>query len=252
MNPNSVWLKHRIASGRLGMLAKVFLNKYACSTLMTLVYAHCLAQSNIYSLSIYSGGTSYTELCSSALPFSTNKYKLTLVSWVEDANGFTVMDINHKRVATDVPRRFLEVECSSECFWFDLDFAPSKRAGLTLGNCTKVTAKRNSGDIIQAVKECVISRGGFATNSSPLVSRSDWICVSREALDVIVLEGGRFETIRRLLEQVLGAPNADVRSSSPIGNGRSLTYSLNQNGAVLNLTGSSTHTILSVLGNRRR
>jgi len=223
----------------------LFWNKLVSFGLLALAATqHCLAQSNVYSLSVYSGGTSYTELCSYAFPFSTNKFRLTVVSWLEDAKGYTVMDINHKRTATDVPRRFLEVECHAECFWFDLHFAPSKRASLTLGNCTKVIAKRSSGDFIQVLTECVTSRGGFVTTNLPTVSRSDWIRVSRQPVDVLVLEGDRFATIQKILEQVLGAPDASVHSNSPVGNGRSITYTPNQIGAALNLTANSTNTVL--------
>ena len=244
--------KHWNACRRHAMLVSAFGNKYVCSTLIALATMHCLAQSNIYSLSIYSGGTSYTELCSYALPTTTNKFKLTVVSWLEDANGFTVIDIDHKRTATDVPRRFLEVQCSAECFWFDLDFSPSKRASLTLNNCTKVIATGSSGDLIQAITECATNRGSFAITNRQPVSRSDWIRVSREALDIIVVEGDRFATIQKLLEQVFGAPDADLHSTSPIGNGRSITYTPDQIGVAMNLAGNSTHTVLSIVGKRRR
>lgn len=252
VDPNSIRLKYWNASCWLAMLVCAVQNKYVWSTWMTLASIHCLAQSNIYSLSVYSGGTSYTELCSYALPFSTNKCKLTVVSWLEDANGFTVMDINHKRTATDVPRRFLEVECSAECFWFDLDFAPSIRASLTLNNCTKVIATRSSGDLIQVLTECVTSRGGFVTTNVQPVSRSEWIYVSRETLDVIVVEGDRFATIQKHLEQVFGAPDTSAHSTSPVGNGRSIAYIPNQIGVAVNLTGNSTHTVLSIIRKRGR
>ena len=75
--------------------------------------------------------------------------------------------------------------------------------------------------------------------------------MSREALDILVVEGDCFATIQKRLEQVFGAPDAGVHSTSPIGNGRSITYTPKQIGAALNLTGNSTHTVLSIIGKRR-
>jgi hypothetical protein len=49
--------------------------------------AQALAQSNVYSLAIYAGGTSYQELCWLDLPFPPYHYKITQRSRYENAEA---------------------------------------------------------------------------------------------------------------------------------------------------------------------
>lgn len=173
-----------------------FWNKLVSFGLLALAAKqHCLAQSNVYSLSVYSGGTSYTGLCSFAFPFSTNKFRVTVVSWLEDVNGLTVIDLGRKRKATDVPRRFLEVECSAECFWFDLDFTPSRGASVTIG-CTKVIATRSRGDLLQTLGNASpIEEVSSPLVCHPFLDQNGFACHARRSTSsywrVIVLRRSR-------------------------------------------------------------
>jgi hypothetical protein len=51
--------------------------KLFSATLLLLSSEWCKAQSNVYSLAVYAGGTSYKDLCSFELPFAPHQFKLT-------------------------------------------------------------------------------------------------------------------------------------------------------------------------------
>ncbi len=194
--------------------------------------ANMRGQSNVYSVAIYAGGTSYLELCSVSLPYSPYRYKLTQRSWYEDANGLTIIDSGHERARGGVLQRSIDVECGSESFSIRID--PSSK-----------DVEKGSGDLAQFVVQSISKHGGrVATNELPVIQAS-WFRESRPAQEVLVLKEDRFTELQRFLNQAYGAPDAAIRSSAS--NGRSLTYSLQQIGVTLNLTANPQVTILSII-----
>jgi hypothetical protein len=83
------------------------------------------------------------------------------------------------------------------------------------------------------------------------VLQTNWARLSRETLDIIVVTGDHFTEIQNLLEQAYGKPDTGISSSTFIGNGSSLTYSPQQIGVVLDLTGDTRQTIVSVIGKQK-
>jgi hypothetical protein len=224
------------------------LNKKSVVAILALMLSwRCHTQSNVYSVAIYSGGTSYREICSLSLPFPPNHYKLTERSWREDSNGLTVMDIQHKNAPGDVLRRSLEVESGSETFVVPLDTVSKRK----IKDRDGIPFMKESGDISQLVTQCATNRGGYMTTNTLPVIQASWIRQSRTNQDIIVVDGDRFTELQTLLEQVYGKPNVGINSSAPIVNDRSLTYSPGQTGVVLNLSGDSTETIVSVMGKQK-
>lgn len=205
----------------------------------------CEAQSNVYSLSIYATGTSYTELCSLILPFPPNHYKLTDRSWQEDANGFYVVDFSHRDAPGNAHRHSLEIEYGSKVFAIPLGPVSPKKVEAT----NVVFATKGSGDFGPLVTQCVMTLGGHPTTNNTLPTfQANWFQLSQINLEVIILNGDRFTQVQALLTQAYGAPDNGIRSHTPIGNARSLTYTPLQAGVVLALTGNSEQTILSVIG----
>ena len=221
--------------------------KSTLSVFVLLTSLCCEAQSNVYSLAIYSAGNSWADLCSLTLPFPPYQYRLTERSWCEDANGLTIMDIKHEKVRGNVLRRLLEVQCGTNSFSIPLDSVPPKKAK----NGNDIASVKNSGDLARLIIGYATSRGGHVVTNRPTVLRTSWICQSREAQDIIVLDGDYFTEVQRFLEQTYGAPETTIRSSTPVGNGRSVTYTPQQIGVVVNLTADSTQTIVSVIGRRK-
>ncbi len=88
------------------------------------------AQSNVYSLAIYAGGTSYHDLCSFDLPFPAYHLKITQRSRYEDAEGGVVMDVKHDKDPEMVLCRYWDVECGLASFTVALDRPPPLRARL--------------------------------------------------------------------------------------------------------------------------
>jgi hypothetical protein len=76
---------------------------------------------------MYSGGTSYQQLCSFTSPFYPYDYELTERSRYEDTNGFVIIDIGHEIERGGLLCRYLDVECCSESFTCPLDRVPPKR-----------------------------------------------------------------------------------------------------------------------------
>jgi hypothetical protein len=222
--------------------------KSVLSTLVLMFSLYCEAQSNVYSLAIYSGGTSYRQLCSFSFPFPPYRYELTERSWREDANGLTIMDIRHKKAPGEVLRRSLEVECGSASFIVPLDSVPSKK--VASGSVTP--GVKGSGNLAPLVTQCTTNRGGhLTTNTLPAIEAS-WIHHSQESQDLVVVDGDHFTEVQRFLELAYGAPDTEIRSPTPPGNGRSLTYAPKQIGVVLVVMADSRQTILSVVGKQKR
>jgi hypothetical protein len=204
-------------------------------------------QSNVYSLAIYSAGHSWADLCSLSLPFPPYQYKLTERSWCEDANGLTIMDIGNKKAKCGVLRRMLEVQCGSNSFSVSLDSRPLKGEGSNLGP----PGTKGSGDLARLVAQCVTNRGGQVTATVQAAMPVGWVLHSREIQDLIVVDGDHFTEVQRLLEHTCGAPDSTLHSAAPVGNGRSLTYTPQQLGVLLNVTGDSRQTVVSVIGRRK-
>jgi hypothetical protein len=81
--------------------------------------------SNVYSLGIHSGGTTYWGRCSLAFAHPPYKYKLSERAWCEDANGLHIMGIGRKPEGA-ILHRALDVECGSESFTVTLEPVSSK------------------------------------------------------------------------------------------------------------------------------
>jgi len=126
-----------------------------------------------------------------------------------------------------------------------------------LGGCSKqsglsVSGTKGTGDVVPLAMQCVASRGGHpSTNTLPVV-QANWTQQSREIQDIILVDGDHFAEIQKVLEQAFGAPDTKLGSSTvaPVGAGRSLTYSPQQIGVVLNLTADSRQTVVSVMGKK--
>src|ERR1051326_1336690 len=145
----------------------------------------CEAQSNVYSIGIYSAGTSYADICSLTLPFPPYRYKLTERSWLEDTNGFTIIDIYHKSAPDDVYRRSLEVECGSERFIVPLDSLPSRRDK----SVDRSLVKKGSGDLVHLVTQRATNRGARAITNTLVVVQANWMILSRKFQDIVVVDG---------------------------------------------------------------
>ena len=206
------------------------------------VSLNCHAQP-VYSAGVHSGGTDYFELSSTTLPFPPHEYKLTRVTWLEDTNGFTIMDINHKTAAGDVLRRSLEVVCGSEKFMVPLDSIPPQQVKSGYG----LPVMTSSGDLAQLVTQYVTNRSGRVTTNALPVVQASWVRQSRPTQDIIVVDDDHFTEVKKFLEQAYGKPDAVISSAAPDLNGHSLTYIPAQVGVVLNLTGGLGMTIVSVI-----
>ena len=88
------------------------------------------AQSNVYSLGIYAGGTSYQVLCALDIPFPPYHYKITQRSRYEDADGLVIIDAGHENERGGVLCRYWDVECGTESFTVWLDRPQPLRARL--------------------------------------------------------------------------------------------------------------------------
>lgn len=218
---------------------------WAC--LMNVGSLCCSAQSNVYSLAVYSAGTSYSDLCSLTLPFPPFKYKLTEISWREDVTGFTIMDIRRTNSPSDRIRQELEVQCDSERFGLKLysGSLKNRRIGDSL------PTEKSSGDLAQWIMQRTTNRGGHASTNSVPTFQTNWLRHSQTNLEIFILEGDHFANVQNLLEQACGKPDARIMSSTPIGNGRSITYTPKQIGVLLNLTGNSSQTIVSIIGKQK-
>src|SRR5512133_735016 len=126
-----------------------------------------------------------------------------------------------------------------------------------LGGCSKqnglsLAGTEGSGDLVSLAMQCAASRGGHASTNTLPVVQANWTHQSREIQDVILVDGDHFAEIQKVLEQAFGAPDTKLGSSTvaPVGAGRSLTYSPQQIGVVLNLTADSRQTVVSVMGKK--
>ena len=217
------------------------------ATLALLITGWCGAQSNVYSLAVRAGGTSYADLCSFEFPFAPHTLRLTLQSWLEDGSGLGIMDPLHKRTATDVFRRKLQVQYGSNSVTFSLVSIPPKLAKRDAG----LAAQKGSSDLARTIVEYATSRGGTAvTNPIPLM-QAGWLQKSQDKLDVIAVDGDHFAEMENILRQAYGPPDATLHSSAPIGNGRSLCYSPHQIGVLLNLSADLQETVVTLIAGRK-
>lgn len=75
-------------------------------------------QSNVYSLAIYSGGTSYLELLSLNFPFYPYRYTVTKRSRFEDGKGLVIL--GNAKAQGGVLHEYLDVEIGSKSFTLPL------------------------------------------------------------------------------------------------------------------------------------
>lgn len=199
-------------------------------------------QYQTYSLGAYSGGTSYFEICSLALPVPPYQFKLTSCNWFEDTNGLHIISLDQQ--AKGIPQRSIAVECGSNSFRVPLTAASS------IIDTNSAPVIEGSGDLVQLVKQCATGRGGHATTNPVPAIQASWIQQSRELQDIIVVNGNHFTDFQRFLEQAYGSPDATIQFSTAL-SARSLTYTPREIGVVLNLTADSCETILSIIGRRK-
>ena len=103
------------------------MNKKRIFVIVSLVASFC-CHAQVYSVAIFSGGTSYQQLCSIDLPFPPYHCKVTQRSRYEDTDGLVIIGVGHEKERGGIPCRYLDVECGSESFTVWLDRAPPKRA----------------------------------------------------------------------------------------------------------------------------
>ena len=213
-------------------------NPCVFSTLMVLVPLCCQAQ--ILSVGIYSGGCSYHTLSSTAFPFPPYNYELTLKSWRENAMGQT-MDVNHKEAPGDVRRRSLLVECGSERFDIPLKSGAASK-GASAANSPVV---KEAGDLARLITQCAANRkGDIRTNGLPHI-QATWVQHSRPSQDLVIVDGDRFAEVQKLLTQAWGPPEPGMSSSNY--NARSVSYTQDRIGLMLNLTSTWSDTIISIV-----
>lgn len=82
------------------------------------------AQSNVYSLGIFHGGTSYNDYCSFHLPFPPERFSMSQRAWFEDSRGLHIMNPGHEKEQGGILQRVLDVECGKEHFHVRLDPCP--------------------------------------------------------------------------------------------------------------------------------
>jgi hypothetical protein len=82
------------------------------------------AQSNIYSVGIFSAGTTYFNLCSLAFPSPPYQFTLQERSWYQTADGLHIINFGREREDGGIFQRVLEVGCGSESFTVRLDPCP--------------------------------------------------------------------------------------------------------------------------------
>jgi hypothetical protein len=211
------------------------------------VMATCRAA--VYCQGIYSAGTSYFPVCSIALHFPPFSYKLTEISWLEDANGLTVMSIERKAKPGDVAQRTLQVECGSESFFVPFDSTPTKR----FRSRDDPPTLKGSGDFTLMLTQCATNRGGHPiTNALPVI-QVNWIRASQTNEDIFVLEDDHFTEAQNLLQQAYGKPDETISSTeSSGGKCGSISYTPAQTGVFLNLASTCEGTtILSIIGKQK-
>ena len=98
------------------------------AAVLLMARCRCEAQSNVYSVAIYAGGTSYRELCSFDFPFPPYHFSITERSWYEDVNGLTIIDVGREKARGGTLRRSLDVELGSEHFSIPIEPVPVKIA----------------------------------------------------------------------------------------------------------------------------
>ncbi len=118
----------------------------------------------------------------------------------------------------------------------------SKQGGLSL------SGTKGSGDLVAMMMECVTNRGGRAFTNAPPIIQTTWTYQKRDVEDIIIADGDHFAEIQKFLEQAYGAPDSKL-GSLPISrlSGRLFVYSPGQAGVLLELGGSSSQTIVTVM-----
>lgn len=142
------------------------------SMVVVVISVWCVAQSNVYSLAVYSAGNYFADMCSFDFPFPPYRFKLTQRSWFEDANGLTIIDARREKTHGGIMRRCVEVECESDRFCIRLDSFQPKRGSSNM-------PEMGSGDLSRLVTQCVAARGGHSTTNTLPAIQVAWVRVSR-------------------------------------------------------------------------
>jgi len=110
-----------------------------------------------------------------------------------------------------------------------------------------------SGNLVPLVVLCATNRGGYVPAGPLPAVQASWTHQSRDLQDIILVSGDHFAAVQEVLEKAYGPPDGKLGSSgpAPLGPGKALTYSAQQCGVVLNLTGDSKQTIVTVMGRKR-
>jgi hypothetical protein len=211
--------------------------------------ARVTCQAQVYANGLYSMGTSYYEICSTALPCRPYKYKMTEINWLEDKNGLMLNPITHTNEPGDVSRQTIEVEYGSEHYYLPLDSGVV--TPFVSSNDRHVPISKGSGDLGTIVTEYATHRGARPTTNTLPVVQANWIHGSQANEDFIVLDGNHFTQIQDLIERAYGKQDGTIRSDAGV-NGHSITYTPTQISIVLNVTTTwDPKTIVSIIGKQK-
>jgi len=128
------------------------------------------------------------------------------------------------------------------------------QAGCSKGGNLTLSGTKASGDLAPLILQCATNRGGRLPTITPPSIQAEWTHQSRPMQDIILVPGDRFSEVLAFLRQAYGEPDPKLGSSAlrPVGSGQSVTYSPQQTGVVLNLTGDSKQTIVSLMGMQKQ
>jgi hypothetical protein len=118
--------------------------------------------------------------------------------------------------------------------------------GLCLPGCSPSGAfvgAAGSGDLALFVTQCVTNRGGRASSGGLIAVQAHWTHQARLNEDIILITGDHFSEIETFLSQAYGAADFARGGSCQL-----RTYSPQQMGVTLNLSGNAKRTFISILG----
>lgn len=230
---------------------------FSASVLAAQMTCQAQIRSQVYSVGIFSSGTTYYDVCSTSLPFPPFKYNFTELSWFETSNGDYICGIP-KNVSGCVSRRCLEVASGTDDFFLPLDSGPARTPFVSEGDPprapTIVPIVKGSGDFARILTQCAMNRGSRTpTNALPAL-QAGWSYGIRTNEDIFIFQGDPYARIQDLLEHAFGKPDASIRSTESAGGDTcSIYYSPGQIGVFLSLARTwDDVTIVSIVGGQSK
>jgi hypothetical protein len=126
---------------------KTFVRRIVFAAVVLLMSPSCFAQSNVYSVTIYSAGTSYRDICCIDFPFFPYHYKITERQRYEDANGRIIIDVGRGKARGGILHRYLDFEIGSERFTVLIEPLPPKSASTEAPNQITGANSRRAGQL---------------------------------------------------------------------------------------------------------